>query len=232
MGLSALGGSAPAARAQDQIQFDLSVSGLSLGRASVAIDEAGGRYALAGVLHPSRLVTLFADISFNGKAWGRLEQGRLVPERYEAVSTTDERHSEVSLRFRANGRPEVISYQPARDARPYDINPSTLRGMSDPLSVAYMIFSDRSKEALCAESHALFDGRRRSEIVLKAPQISATGARCAGYYQRLEGFAPELMAKARRFNFTLYYEAQEGGLYRLTRFEADTTIGSGTGRRR
>ena len=125
-----------------------------------------------------------------------------------------------------NGKkPVVDKYQPAREKRSYDIVPAKQTGTMDLLTAAYSTFKTTSADSLCNTVHDMFDGRRRSKLILAKPKISGKTATCAGTYKRVAGFSPSQMQKKVNFPFSLRYEQMDDGNYRFMEFTANATFG-------
>ena len=109
------------------------------------------------------------------------------------------------------GVPQVKSYNPPRPPRAEDISPATQGGTVDPLTALFAVLRTVPEAEACMAKLVMFDGRRRSQVVLTAPQRTDDGITCRGEYRRLEGFSPEDMAEKSRFPFTLTYRAAGDG---------------------
>jgi hypothetical protein len=104
------------------------------------------------------------------------------------------------------GVPQVKSYNPPREAKPYDVDPSTMGGTVDPLTALYATLRDVDKGTECQVSLKMFDGRRHSQITTSERQEAGEQVVCQGEYRRLAGFSaedalsvqPDLFAHRRR----------------------------------
>jgi len=214
----------PATGQAENITMNLYAIGIKAGSITVNGAEKGNAYALRGLVAPSFLLKLVKEIGFSGSAYGTVRNDQYQSRRYAGNIINGKQRSEVRMHWR--GRTPVLdSYKPGREKRSYDINPSRQVGVVDLLTAAYATFKSRRIENLCNATHKMFDGRRRSQISLGAPEVSGKTATCAGKYTRVAGFSPNEMQKRVNFPFVMYYELQDDGMYRFKEFIADATFG-------
>ncbi|MCC6007542.1 MAG: DUF3108 domain-containing protein, partial [Rhodobacteraceae bacterium] len=137
---------------------------------------------------------------------------------------TGSRVSEAVMEFRS-GVPQLKEYSPPRTPRPGDVDPRTQRGTIDPMTAFYKVLRDVPRENLCNLDFFMFDGARRSQIVLSEPRPNARGIDCTGEYVRVAGFSETEMADRVRFPFTLTYVENGAGTWRLEEIRAMSTFG-------
>lgn len=214
----------PTSAQAENITLKLYAYGLKAGTISINGAENTTAYAVKGLLSPSRLLKAFKDVGYTGSATGRIKKGAYFTKRYSGHARTGSRNSIVKMRWKAS-RPTVDRYSPERARRDYDITPSKQAGTKDLLTAAYLTFKTVTRDKLCNITHDMFDGRRRSQISLNAPQISGNTAVCTGSYKRIAGFSPHQMQKGVNFPFTMRYERQNDGTYRFQEFTSEATFG-------
>ncbi|MEI2807752.1 DUF3108 domain-containing protein [Albidovulum sp.] len=212
---------------QDNAVFDLTLRGLYTGTLSVAGAIEGKSYAASGMLKSGGLVALVRKVRYDARARGSLSKGRFTPARYEEDADTGKRQSQSVMDYRA-GVPQVKVYTPPKPPRPGDVDPATQGGTVDPLTAAYAALRDVAPAEACRLKLVLFDGRRRSQVVLADPKPASDGGlTCTGEYRRLEGFSAEEMADKSRFPFTLTYAPLPDGRLRVMEISMDTIYGKG-----
>lgn len=212
---------------QDSAIFDLTLRGIHAGTLSVAGAIEGRGYAATGVLKSGGLVALVRKVRYDARAFGTHAKGRFTPSRYEEDADTGRRQSQSVMEYRA-GVPQVKVYNPPKPPRPGDIDPATQAGTVDPLTAAYAALRDVAPEEACHLKLVMFDGRRRSQVVLADPRPTADGGlTCAGEYRRLEGFSAEEMAEKSRFPFRMTYAPLPDGRLRAVEVSMDTIYGKG-----
>ncbi len=169
-------GAAPADQ-KDSAVFDLTLRGIPTGTLSVSGAIEGRSYAAAGVLKSGGLVALVRKVRYDARVSGRVTNGRFTPVRYEEDADTGKRQSQSVMEYKA-GVPQVKVYNPPKTPRPSDIDPATQGGTVDPLTAAFAALRDVAPEEACRLKLVLFDGRRRSQVVLADPQPTGGGRPC------------------------------------------------------
>jgi hypothetical protein len=166
-------------------------------------------------------------VRYDARVSGRVTNGRFTPVRYEEDADTGKRQSQSVMEYKA-GVPQVKVYNPPKTPRPSDIDPATQGGTVDPLTAAFAALRDVAPEEACRLKLVLFDGRRRSQVVLADPQPTGGGGlACAGEYRRLEGFSDKEMAEKSRFPFRMTYAPLPDGRLRVVEVAMDTIYGKG-----
>ncbi len=224
----ALALTAPAARAAqgDAAVFDISIRGISAATLSISGAVKGQNYAASGVLKSSGLLGFLKKIRYDADVAGSLSQGRFVPVRYHEMADTGKRQSDALMAYKG-GVPQVKAYSPPRAPQTGDIDPASQGGTVDPLTALYAVLRDVPLTEACKLKVFLFDGRRRSQVVLTAPQATGEQITCRGEYRRLQGFSDKDMAEKIRFPFTLTYQPAGPGMVHVTDISMDTLYGKG-----
>ncbi|GAB4390103.1 DUF3108 domain-containing protein [Albidovulum sp.] len=231
--LAALVAALPAAAAErtDSAVFDLSLRGIHAGTLSIAGQIQGESYAAAGVLKSGGLLALIRKIRYDARSRGRVKDGRFTPQRYEEDADTGKRVSRAVMDY-VDGVPQVKKYDPPKPPREDDIDPATQGGTVDPLTALYAVTRDKPRAEACNLKLTLFDGRRRSEVTLAAPEARGEALVCAGEYRRLAGFSEKDMAEKTRFPFVMRLEPLADGTMRVVEISMDTLYGKGRLKRR
>ncbi|MBL4916129.1 DUF3108 domain-containing protein [Tabrizicola sp. DMG-N-6] len=222
---------AQSARIEDRASFDIILRGITAGRLSIAAAQEGSRYSVSGRLESTGIAAMLRRFQYTAEAGGSITQGRYAPARYSENADTGRRQSRSSMEFRG-GRPANVVNEPARDPRPYDVDPATMRGAVDPVTALYATLRDVDAGGECAFDQNMFDGRRATRITLSAPQRQGDTVTCSGVYSRVAGFSPEDMAEKTRFPFTLTYAPAGDGRMRVVEVSTDTLYGKALMKRR
>ncbi|HQY43572.1 MAG TPA: DUF3108 domain-containing protein [Paracoccaceae bacterium] len=215
-----------AADQKDAAVFDISIRGITAATLSISGAVKGKSYAASGVLKSSGVLGMLKRIRYDASVNGTLTGGRFTPARYLEKADTGKRQSEAVMTYR-RGVPQVKSYSPPRPPAKGDIDPATQGGTVDPLTALYAVLRDVPATEACKLKVFLFDGRRRSQVVLSAPKADGETISCRGEYRRLEGFSPEDMAEKSRFAFALTYAPADHGMVHVTEISMDTIYGKG-----
>jgi hypothetical protein len=212
------------ARAQDPVVFDLTIRGILAGTLSFSGQVEGGRYAVTGRLESAGLVGFLRKVRYDGTAQGSLRGGRFTPSSYREVADTGERQSESVMEYR-RGVPQVKLYNPPRPTEAGGLDPASQGGTVDPLTAMFASLRDVPAGQECNRSLTLFDGERRSQIMLGAPRPEQGGVTCAGEYRRLAGFSDRDMARKTRFPFEVRLVPGPEGMMQVAEVTMDSLYG-------
>lgn len=217
--------------AEDPVVFDLSIRGIRAGTLSFTGQSAEGRYAVSGRLESAGLVGLVRQVRYDGQAEGSLQQGRFTPQRYSEQADTGRRQSESVMEYR-RGVPQVKVYNPPRELGSDGLDPATQGGTVDPLTALFATLRDVAPGEECNRSLTMFDGKRRSQLVLGGPAAVEGGIACPGEYRRLAGFSADDMAEKTRFPFTLRLGPAPSGLMQVEEVTMESIYGNARLKRR
>lgn len=215
----------------DSAVFDLTLKGIHAGTLSVSGALEGQSYAAVGVLKSGGLVALVKKVRYDARSRGSFVDGRFTPLRYEEDADTGSRQSQSVMEYVA-GVPQVKKYNPPRKKKDRGVDPATQGGTLDPLTALYAALRDVPEDQACKLSVYMFDGKRRSQVVLGEPQPDSDGLSCPGEYRRLEGFSKKEMSEKSRFPFTMHLEPAGDGMMRVVEVSMDTLYGNGSLKRR
>jgi hypothetical protein len=204
--------------------FDIYVSGIRAGMVSISGEERGGRYAAAGRLESVGVIGTFRKVRYDAEVQGRVAGAEFGPQSYAETFRSGDETDRKSITYR-RGVPSVEG-DDDRDAD--DLDPSTQGGTIDPLTAIWGILRDVPTGQACRFSAAMFDGARRSSIVLGSPRRASGRITCSGEYRRVAGYSAEDMAKRPRFPFRLTYREAGGGRWQVERIDMDTIFGRGS----
>jgi len=218
-------------QAAEQGIFDVTLLGVRAATISFAGQIDGGQYAASGQLRTTGLLRLVAQVSYDAQVQGRFRRGQFQPRLYRESARDGDEQFSAEMRYR--GRvPQPKGYAPPRN-RPSGLNPASQAGTVDVMTTIFAVLRDQSRAQVCDVALQLFDGARRSQVVLTRPEaLPGDQIRCAGEYRRLQGFSAEAMAEQQRFPFSLTYSGLPDGTYRVTRVDTQTTFGRASLRRR
>ncbi|MCX8507267.1 MAG: DUF3108 domain-containing protein [Rhodobacteraceae bacterium] len=210
----------------DSATFDISIRGFTAASLSINGAVKGQGYAASGVLKSAGLLGFLKKIRYDADVTGRLVKGRYVPARYHEKADTGKRQSDALMAYKA-GVPQLKAYSPPRARQKGDIDPTSQGGTVDPLTALYAVLRDVPGTEACRLRLFMFDGRRRSQVVLSTPRPEGETIICTGEYRRLEGFSEKEMAEKIRFPFTLIYQPSGPGMVHVSEVSMDTLYGKG-----
>ncbi|MBF9030224.1 DUF3108 domain-containing protein [Rhodobacterales bacterium HKCCE3408] len=204
--------------------FDVRWNGLRVARLVLAVRDEEAAYALAGRAESTGMAAIFRSVRAEMSAQGSFDGDRPRPFAYSEDLDTGRRASTVTLSYR-DGVPEIVARNPDGPPEPWDIDPADQSGTIDPLSALFSLVRPRAAEATCGWSEDVFDGRRRSRLMLGTAEPSADGISCPGLYERIAGFRPEELADRTDFPFRATFREGPDGLWVLTGIELQSLYG-------
>lgn len=212
LGLGTSGLAAPA-EGDTAARFDVRLLGVKVGQMTLAGRIRAGAYVVTSEFSTTGVAGRLARAGFDLSARGKVDARGFVPERYDEYIDTGRRKSSARLRY-ARGVPRITGGTLASEAPdPGDtpLDPAREGGTLDPLTAMFAALHDQPAEALCRVNVTVFDGARRSEIVMAARSDAGDGTvTCSGTYRRLGGFSARELERQTVFPFTVTY-APGGG---------------------
>lgn len=225
---------APLAQADqtDRIVFDVVLRGIPAGRLTINGKITGATYGANGVMETTGLAGAIKKIRYEATVSGGFAAGSFTPTRFDETAQRGDDFSKNMIVYKG-GAPVSVSHEPPRAPRPTDVDPTKQAGTIDPLTALYAVLRDVDRDEACKLSVTMFDGTKRSQVALSAPQASGDGVTCAGEYRRLAGFSEKEMAEKSRFPFTLTYApTPDGQRLQVVEISTDTILGKGRLKRR
>ncbi|WP_201157524.1 DUF3108 domain-containing protein [Rhodobaculum claviforme] len=221
-GLWAPGGAA-ALDLPEVVRLDVTFAGLPVGVLHLAIRRTDGSYAATARLQPAGLGRLLPSARFEATVQGRLRAGRPQPLRYVEDVHTGRRESRTEIAWEG-GVPRLLRLDPPRPPEPWHLDPAGQGGALDPMSAVLSVLADVPAERACALDLAVFDGRRRTQIVLAPAPDGEPG--CDGVFRRVAGYDPEDLAERPEVPFRLIHGPGPGGTLRVIALEAAWELGT------
>lgn len=216
----------------DHIVFDVLLGGIKAGELSIDGKITSGRYGAKGTMQTTGLAGMLKTIRYDAAAEGSFARGRFMPRSTEVLARRGNSRSRNAVIYKG-GVPASVIHEPPRSPRPNDVDPAAQGGTIDPLTALYAVLRDVTPAEACTLSVTMFDGSKRSEVALSAPEPSGNGVRCTGEYRRLAGFSDKEMAEKTRFPFTLTYAPTADGKHlQVVDISTDTILGKGRLKRR
>lgn len=213
------------AERREQITFDLHLFGFRSGIVAISVAQDATRYAAAGLMESRGIAGALHPLRFEVRARGRVEQGRLVPERYEDVITENGTTVQSVMEYR-NGVPQPRRYDPDKPAPEHGLAPQTQGGTVDALTAIVIALTDAPPESACQIDLDLFDGHSLSRLVVGNPRPDGEGVTCEGQLQRVSGYSEAEMRRHRSFSFTARFMPNGNGALHLAEMRTDSVLGN------
>ena len=224
------GGAAQAQNAggQQELQYVVRGLGLKLGELWVASHSIDGRYRTISQFATTGALRTIAKVRFDLQADGRWRgNGQSAePRTYIEAINTGRRQSSATLTY-VGGIPRVESGalgQPEEDAPP-PVNPLTQRDTVDPATALLLAAGPHAEDRLCNLDQPVFDGARRTRLVLSPPLETEAGYTCRGAFIREAGYSDKQLRKDGSFDLSLNYVRRRDGQYVLIGGRVETIYG-------
>lgn len=205
--------------------YDLYLGGIKAGEMVVGAYVGDEGYRGEAVMQTAGLAGLLYNASFTAGVEGRVVEGGLAPHRFTAESAMEDKEQDVVMTYGADGAPAAVLADPPFVPKPWEIVPQEQHGAIDPLTAAIRAFAPRPPETICNRVEDMYDGRRRYEVELGAPEPHQGRIRCPATYRRVAGFKPKLMRRQAEFPFHVWFEVRADGLAHFKRAAGDSMFG-------
>lgn len=164
-----LTGAFPAGAASLDAAYDVSLLGMTFGKASLSGDIEGSRYKLDVQAKLTGLVGGFTGGRGSGAATGNLNAGKLSPATFAISSASTSESRTVRMALERNAV-QAVEIEPPIDAKPdrVPISDAHRRNVMDPISAFLMPVEGgrNSGAAACNRTLPIFDGAARYDIKL------------------------------------------------------------------
>ena len=199
-----LGSPPAAAQGRLEAQYEATLAGISVGRGTWAIEIGEDTYSAAAQGGTTGLLKTISNGAGTGASQGRVVGGALVPQAYEASTTTSKKSETVHITL-VNGNIRDFGIEPVPPVDPdrIPVTDAHKKGVFDPMS-STLVRVPGSGELLtpeaCRAGAAVFDGRLRYELKLDFKRMETVKAEkgyygpavvCALYFTPIAGYIPD-----------------------------------------
>ena len=193
-----------AAQGKLEAQYEASLAGIPVGRGAWNVEIGDDSYAAAATGGTTGLLKTIANGSGTGAAQGRIVNGALVPQAYQASTTTSKKSEAIHITL-ANGNVKEfgIEPEPPVDADRIPVTDAHKKGVFDPMTSSLLRVPGNgevlSPEA-CRTGAAVFDGRMRYDLKLDFKRMETVKADkgyhgpavvCSVYFTPVAGYIPD-----------------------------------------
>jgi hypothetical protein len=202
--LLVLGSATAGAQGKLEAQYEATLAGISVGRGTWAIEIGDDSYSAAAQGGTTGLLKTISNGAGTGASQGRVVGGALVPQAYEASTTTSKKSETVHITL-SNGNIKEYGIEPVPPVDPdrIPVTDAHKKGVLDPMS-STLVRVPGSGEVLtpeaCRAGAAVFDGRLRYELKLDFKRMETVKAEkgyhgpavvCALYFTPVAGYIPD-----------------------------------------
>ena len=193
-----------AAQGKLEAQYEASLAGIPVGRGAWNVEIGDDSYAAAASGGTIGLLKSIANGSGTGASQGRVVNGALVPQAYQASTTTSKKSETIHITL-ANGnvREYRIEPEPPVDADRIPVTDAHKKGVFDPMTSSLLRVpgnGDPLSPEACHTGAAVFDGRMRYDLKLDFKRMETVKADkgyygqvvvCAIYFKPIAGYIPD-----------------------------------------
>lgn len=220
------------ARAEQQMtaNFDVQALSFKVGEMTMTGHLGGQSYDVSATFGTTGLIRLFKEMGFTMHADGRHAGPALLPRNYAEQVNTGNRTSSAQMHY-VNGVPELVGGE-VSDGEVAPLDPATQGGTIDPLTALFSVLRDQTDAELCTTDVQIFDGGRRTRVVLTGRSVGRDKITCVGQFRRIAGYPEAELKKRRVVPLTISYTQTASGVMRVQSAQLHTVYGPVGVRRR
>lgn len=187
-----------------EAQYEATLAGIPVGRGGWNVEIGEDSYAAAASGGTTGILKTLANGSGTGAAQGRVVNGALVPQAYQASTTTSKKSETIHITL-ANGNIKEFGIDPVPpvDADRIPVTEAHKKGVFDPMTASLLRVpgnGDPLGPEACHSGAAVFDGRMRYDLKLDFKRMETVKADkgyhgpavvCAVYFAPISGYIPD-----------------------------------------
>jgi len=192
------------AQARLDAQYEASLAGIPVGKGTWAVEIGEDQYGASAQGGTAGLLKSFSQGSGTGSVQGRVVNGALVGQSYQASTTTGKKSEQIHINLQnGNVKDFAIEPTPPVDTDRVPVTEAHKRGVLDPMT-ASLVRVPGNGELLspdsCRGAAPVFDGRMRYELKLDYKRMENVKADkgyrgpalvCAIYFTPVAGYIPD-----------------------------------------
>jgi hypothetical protein len=181
----------PAHAGSVDVQYAVSLAGLTLGTATLSGSITPTRYSLNAQAHLTGLAGMVTGGKGAASGTGALSATQIVPGNYSLTASNSEMTRTVQMGLNG-GNVDKVVVNPPLDPKPdrVPVTGAHQRGVVDPIAAALMQAAGGGPEGACNRTIPVFDGAQRFDIALSFAGTRTVAAR--------DGYSgPVVVCKAR-----------------------------------
>lgn len=209
----------------ENLDFTIYFGGIRIGTVRMSAEISDTEFVIEGSITSSGLASALSGFGHASRVRGTIRKDEFRQQSYVSMTKTRKRQSEAGIVY-IGDRPDVRYYRPEREPRDYDLVPAEQKGTLNPTIAAYFMLRDATHETLCDQTYDIYDGRRRTNLVLEEPEIVDGEATCQAAFKRVAGYSQEELDEKSSFETKLVYRRSGNDRFELWKITADSTIGT------
>ncbi|WP_425043476.1 DUF3108 domain-containing protein [Primorskyibacter sp. S87] len=203
LALFAIGAFPAAAERTTEALFDVKIFGIKLGEFQIGGTNSVDRYSATARFRTTGIVDLVGRVHFDLSSGGARQDGQFTPVFYAEELDTGRRQSSARLDYTA-GVPRLTGGSLGDEEREV-LDPQKQGGTVDPLTAMFMAARDQNTLELCNIDRIVFDGARRTRLMMKDRRKEDDQVICSGKFVRLGGYSERQLNDGREFTFEVTY---------------------------
>jgi hypothetical protein len=184
------------------VSYEAFAAGFPVARLDFHLKEVDGSYRVDGQIRTEGLLRLFYRVNLHAVSEGALAAAAVAPRAHEQLVDAGGKDRKAHLEYPGDGRVLAQLVPPEDSGRPKPTAQQILDTI-DPLSAILAIGRRAARAGSCGGRFAVFDGRRRYDVVLSdegserieaAPAVAFEGMarRCRVAAVKIAGFSNDL----------------------------------------
>lgn len=192
------------AQARLDAQYEASLAGIPIGKGTWAVEIGDDQYGASAQGGTAGLLKSFSQGSGNGSVQGRVVNGALVGQSYQASTTAGKKSEQIRINL-LNGNVKDSTIEPAPPVDPdrIPVTDAHKRGVLDPMTASLLRVPGNGEllsPESCRGAAPVFDGRMRYELKLDYKRMENVKAEkgyrgpalvCAVYFTPVAGYIPD-----------------------------------------
>ena len=211
------------ARQNSGTAYDVSAFGFKVGELRINNRLDAQSYSVAARFSTTGLVGMLRNMGFSMQANGRRKGASFSPLRYRENVNTGRRTSSAQMRY-VRGVPS-LSGGKVSDGEAAPLDPARQGGTIDPLTALFMVLRDQPAASLCQLDEQMFDGARRTRILLESKTGAGQAVTCSGRFQRVAGYSDADLTDRGFVPLQVTYAAGPGGAMQAQDVQLQTSYG-------
>jgi Protein of unknown function (DUF3108) len=211
-------------------RFDVHVYGIKVGEMRIAASFSAAGYSATARFATTGFVALLKDIRLQMKTTGTRTGTVLQPLLYSEDVNTGRRSSSAQLRY-SDGIPALTGGRSEPEDGIAPLDPAQQRGTLDPLTAMILTLRDQPADVQCQLDLQVFDGARRTRILLGDGTPEDRNPVCTGQFMRVAGYSAERLATNGQVPLRITY-TPDGAGQRVHQLRLNTSRGPVTLTRR
>lgn len=204
-------------------RFTVQAFGVKIGEFQLIGSTDSRAYTTSGNFATTGLVSGLKNLRLALASTGYRKGAQFLPQLYTEQIQSGAKVAVVQMQYRDNV-PALIGVRMDEPEVP-DLNPRGQTDTVDPMTGVFMALRDQPENEACQLNQPMFDGTRRTRIVLRTITRRDGTLICSGHFDRLAGYPPEQMAKLAQSALQVTYAPGPGGQMQVQTAQMHSLIG-------